>query len=395
MSAVEPATADEPQNITQGESAEEYIEAEFRGTASEYFRIWSVNLLLTIITAGIYSPWAKVRNKRYFYGNTWLADANFEYHAKPLAILVARLILLAVFVGAAYWAGEDLVRNTYYSLGLALFLPWAIVRGLSFNARNSSWAGIRFSFVRDYLPLYLILLPLLIINTLLGISAFMDEGELDALMSDWQLPDYLSGVWTVLVMYLSVFVLRAYYRYKAGRHRLGNLRFYLHNVSFMSCFKTLAMPILGASVAFILAGALLFFAVKITGLDREVAIGIVFGGAGIVAFLVLVPFMQAALFKLYWKNLRADNGAYFVCNIHLGAFAIKILSVNTMAVIFSLGLLHPWAKVRKTKYLAQHISIFAPVGALAALVGQSGKKESALGEELDASEGFDFDVGLI
>ena len=98
-----------------------------------------------------------MRNKRYFYGNTWLADANFEYHAKPLAILVARLILLAVFVGAAYWAGEDLVRNTYYSLGLALFLPWAIVRGLSFNARNSSWAGIRFSFVRDYLPLYLIL----------------------------------------------------------------------------------------------------------------------------------------------------------------------------------------------------------------------------------------------
>ena len=105
--------------------------------------------------------------------------------------------------------------------------------------------------------------------------------------------------------------------------------------------------------------------------------------------------MQAALFKLYWKNLRADNGAYFVCNIHLGAFAIKILSVNTMAVIFSLGLLHPWAKVRKTKYLARHIRIFAPVGALAALVGQSGKRESALGEELDASEGFDFDVGLI
>ena len=102
-----------------------------------------------------------------------------------------------------------------------------------------------------------------------------------------------------------------YAKRQAGRHRLGNLRFYLHNVSFMSCFKTLAMPILGASVAFILAGALLFFAVKITGLDREVAIGIVFGGAGIVAFLVLVPFMQAALFKLYWKNLRADNGAQY------------------------------------------------------------------------------------
>ena len=33
----------------------------FVGTGSEYFRIWIVNLLLTIVTLGIYSAWAKVR----------------------------------------------------------------------------------------------------------------------------------------------------------------------------------------------------------------------------------------------------------------------------------------------------------------------------------------------
>ena len=38
----------------------------FTGTAREYFGIWIVNILLTIVTLGIYSAWAKVRRMRYF-----------------------------------------------------------------------------------------------------------------------------------------------------------------------------------------------------------------------------------------------------------------------------------------------------------------------------------------
>ena len=43
---------------------------EFRGDPKEYFRIWIVNLALTILTLGIYSAWAKVRKQRYFYLST-------------------------------------------------------------------------------------------------------------------------------------------------------------------------------------------------------------------------------------------------------------------------------------------------------------------------------------
>src|SRR5690348_9519846 len=42
----------------------------FSGGGGEYFRIWIVNLLLTIVTLSLYYPWAKVRKLRYFYGNT-------------------------------------------------------------------------------------------------------------------------------------------------------------------------------------------------------------------------------------------------------------------------------------------------------------------------------------
>src|SRR5437667_1447041 len=72
------------------------LQVEFTGTGGEYFRIWIVNLLLTIVTLGIYSAWAKVRRKRYFYGHTRLDGDPFEYRGNPVAILKGRLLAVAV-----------------------------------------------------------------------------------------------------------------------------------------------------------------------------------------------------------------------------------------------------------------------------------------------------------
>src|SRR6478752_6569663 len=70
----------------------------FEGSGGEYFKIWIVNLALTIVTLGIFSAWAKVRSKRYFYGNTFIAGHNFEYHGQPIRILIGRLIALGLLL---------------------------------------------------------------------------------------------------------------------------------------------------------------------------------------------------------------------------------------------------------------------------------------------------------
>ena len=56
---------------------------EFTGASGEYFKIWVVNVFLIILTLGIYSAWAKVRKKQYFYRNTLLLDSPFDYLADP------------------------------------------------------------------------------------------------------------------------------------------------------------------------------------------------------------------------------------------------------------------------------------------------------------------------
>ncbi len=71
---------------------------EFRGSAGEYFGIWIVNILLTIITVGIYSAWAKVRRNRYFYGNSYVDGHSFDYHAKGLQIFIGRAIVFGYII---------------------------------------------------------------------------------------------------------------------------------------------------------------------------------------------------------------------------------------------------------------------------------------------------------
>ena len=93
---------------------------EFMGSGKEYFKIWIVNLILSILTLGIYSAWAKVRTNRYFYGNTQLAGSGFEYHAKPLAILKGRLIAVAILLVYV------LVGNMFPYAGIAFAVVAAI-----------------------------------------------------------------------------------------------------------------------------------------------------------------------------------------------------------------------------------------------------------------------------
>jgi uncharacterized membrane protein YjgN (DUF898 family) len=96
---------------------------QFTGSAGEYFRIWIVNLLLSIATLGIYSAWAKVRRLRYFYGHTAVDGSTFGYHASPIAILKGRIIAYSV-VGTVAILGQvaPLLASIFY-LPLLVLMP--------------------------------------------------------------------------------------------------------------------------------------------------------------------------------------------------------------------------------------------------------------------------------
>ncbi|WP_419905223.1 DUF898 family protein [Kiloniella sp.] len=79
-------------------SEDTFEKFKFSGNANEWFGIWIVNLLLSIMTIGIYSAWAKVRRRKYFANHTYVADRNFDYHATGKQILIGRLIIIGVYI---------------------------------------------------------------------------------------------------------------------------------------------------------------------------------------------------------------------------------------------------------------------------------------------------------
>jgi uncharacterized membrane protein YjgN (DUF898 family) len=107
-----PATTD-PDQFAEAPLPEKRLLAfQFTGSGREYFRIWVINLLLSLATLGIYSAWAKVRRLQYFDRNTTLAGAAFDFHGEAKAILRGRV--LAVVLLTAY----------HYAFGFSAWSWW-------------------------------------------------------------------------------------------------------------------------------------------------------------------------------------------------------------------------------------------------------------------------------
>ena len=126
----------------------------FNGSYFEYYKIWLVNLILSILTLGIYTAWAKVRKKKYLYANTSLAGATFDFHANPVAILKGRLIVGAIY---AIFIIASKIEPAFGIAALILFylaIPWLFVRIFIFKLTNTTYRNIRFNFFRNYSSSY-------------------------------------------------------------------------------------------------------------------------------------------------------------------------------------------------------------------------------------------------
>jgi uncharacterized membrane protein YjgN (DUF898 family) len=124
----------------------ERLAFQFTGTGAEYFRIWVVNLLFTILTFGVYSAWAKVRRQRYFYRNTKVDGAIFDYHGNPASILKGRILVLVLLVAYKIALEISPAAGSIIALVLVAMVPWLLARSFRFKMINSSYRGLRFRF---------------------------------------------------------------------------------------------------------------------------------------------------------------------------------------------------------------------------------------------------------
>lgn len=338
---------------------------QFDGRAGEYFGIWIVNVLLTIVTLGIYSAWAKVRTQRYFYANTRLAGSSFDYLADPLRILKGRLIAYAVVI--ALGLSSQFMPLLYLLLLLALFacMPLIVFLSTRFRARYSAWRGVRFRFVGG-------------------------AGEAYGPFMGWPI---LSAVTMTLLYPLAK---RRQHQYLVSGHRFGNAAF---------CFQAGSTPYYVPWMIAVACMVVLFGLTVVSFIAVAVAAGAADGNGSTVALvapMVIMVLLYLGIFamtvclrtaytNLMWNSARLGPHR-FESNLHPGRVLWLYLG-NMVAILCTLGLATPWAKVRLARYRAQCFTLVAS-GAVDDFVAEADVDRGASGAELSDALDLGVDIGI-
>jgi uncharacterized membrane protein YjgN (DUF898 family) len=357
--------------VTEGsETAQPPLRFSFSGTGTEYFKIWIVNLLLTILTLGIYSAWAKVRRLQYFYRNSWLNGANFDYHGDPVAILKGRMLAFLLLVLYQLSGTFSPIIGSIILVPIIIVMPILLYKSLRFRAINTSYSGLRF-----------------------GFSAKLSEA-------------YKTFLLWPLLAFLTFFVLTpsAHQRIKQFQHgqaRFGTapFRFSASINSFYVLYgKTLLMVIgLLMSITLAFGGGFLALVETATsaietGKSKAVMIGFIMI-AGVLAVMIgallVGPYFTSRLQNLIWKHTHLDAHQLGSDLSARGLFWVKF--TNLLGIVVTLGLYKPFADVRLARYRLEHMWL-EPQGPSDEFVRDAQQEVAAFGEE--AAEIFDVDISL-
>ena len=342
---------------------------EFVGNTKDYFGIWIVNVLLSIVTLGIYASWAKVRNKKYFYGHTLVDNHNFDYHATGMQLFIGKLIVVGVL---AVLVILQLVAPVIYALALLAFLlvlPFIIVRAIRFNARVSSHRNVRFDFFGEY-----------------G----------DAFIAYFLIP--LGNYFTLFLC--TPFVSRAANRFAVNNHTYGDRKFRF-DADIGNYYKPFLIVLFTTILlAIVLMGPLIASMAKMFSANADIAgseramFGILLATYAVLFFVIFpgIFYYQACIRNIIFNNTILDEKHRFESTVNPLKYVWIVIS-NALAAIVSIGLLVPWGRVRLAKYMSSCTTLLAG-GPLDGYSSDVSDSTGVVSSEYVDMEGIDFGIGI-
>jgi uncharacterized membrane protein YjgN (DUF898 family) len=129
----------------------------YRGTGGDLFFVFIKNVFLTLVTLGIYTPWAKTARRDYLWRQVDIDGQRLEYTGTGmelfvgyLKVAVAYLVLLGIPAGVAAVApGVGALLRTVAGVFIACVIPFAIYWSRRYLLGRTRWRGIRFGLVGD------------------------------------------------------------------------------------------------------------------------------------------------------------------------------------------------------------------------------------------------------
>lgn len=385
----------------------------FTGSGSEYFRIWIVNMLLTLVTLGLYLPFAKVRRLSYFYANTRIDGHAFAFHGNPWRMLRGFLLLAVLMV--VYGIGVR-ISPTATIVSFAIFCAvWPALwrASMQFRLSNTSWRGLRFGFKGSLAGAYLGFLPVLAASfSLVLVGQWMaptaGEGPADPSKLD---PNF---GWAMLACVLFMFAVFPWgmaliKRYQHGGYRYADQqtqllvptrRFYglvikgilIYLGSLVALFAVVALVVAaGAFVVFM--GAAVDFKAQLAHMTKEHAVIAVTVGVGVLYLLglsLVSAYFSARMQNIVWGGTRSED-VQFVSELKVWRLTVLNLKNWTLTGL-TLSLYRPFAAINLARMRLEAVSIGLDADIDQWTAAHASAHQDAVGEA--AGDFFGIDMGL-
>lgn len=348
----------------------------FHGRAGEYFRIWVVNLFLTLATLGIFSAWAKVRKKRYFYAHTTLDGTPFQYLGQPIPILKGRVVAAALFIFYYFTSHFFTALLPYVLVAGALLAPWVVAGSAAFNARYSAFRNMTFRFDGGYRGAFqAVTFSGLLVATAVGLGYATHS-------NNPMLAGAMFGIFGLIFPWWQ----RRTKAFIVGNMSFGDHRgdFSAKGGQFFRIYFVAGLILSGIGVATALLGGVLAAAFKNPMLSMVAFLLPIYLG-----YVLAFAYAQAKVGNLVWNSTRL--GPLRFESTLSGRGLAKLYVVNALAIIASAGLLIPWAVMRTLAYRVSCLKVL-PEGNLREFEGTMGGTVRATGAEV--GEFFDLDLSL-
>ena len=387
------------------------IELFFSGKGSDYFKIWITNLALTIITFGLYYPWAKARRQRYFWAHTVVDGHSLGFHGKATSMFKGYAI--ASVLAIIYYALSEFAPIYQIAMFafLALIYPILFRASLRFLLLNTSWRGLRFRFLGSVQQSYWYLAPIMLISFLLTATPLMVVYFTGADFNDiFNITD-TKYWWAIGMLLVTTFLLvligvpLAYFKikkYQKDFYSYASLKTQFNGTGwqfYKILIKTVGVSMIAGMALGTIFGILaIAFAFAMTAFADNSFMQIITGFAMTAAFVanylligvIVNSYFTSRHFNFFWGKLTA-NGLKINANLQLKKL-IFLNAKNYILIVLTLGLYYPFAKIASTKLQVESLNFESTINFDDLISNSPTDQQGNFGEAM--SDLFDFDFGF-
>lgn len=302
----------------------------FDGKGLDYFVVLLQNMLLTILTLGIYTFWGKVNIRKFIWSHTSILGEPLEYTGTGKELFLGFLIVMPIFIVVLVCVS---IAAQYYPIAsqlvwMVLFIylwQYASYRTLRYRLTRTRWRGIR-------------------CNLTGNASSYAWKGTL-----------------YFLLMIVSVGLLAPFSLSRMISLKLNNVHFGTRKLEFngtpRSLYRAILAPFLGVLIfSIVLFGTVTVYAtLAATSMEYGYPVYsanyyeftemmptlLVFGFLGLMLFSC---YFQAAMIRWLFRNMV--SGEVRMRSTLSGSTLLFVYFTNLLLVIFTLGIGAAWAHMR-------------------------------------------------